>query len=381
MFSNWFLKSFRILFLPFAIIYWFAIWLRNSLYDANILRSSSFGLPVICIGNLSVGGTGKSPMVEFLVEYLKGRFKVAILSRGYKRKTEGYALANENTTALDIGDEPMLFHLKFPDVPVAVGEERLVAIPQLLHDEPETQAIILDDAFQHRAIRAGLNILLTDYNNLFTRDFYLPTGDLRDLKSSYKRADIIIVTKCKFELSADEADNIRKEIHPLRGQQLFFSSIQYGNPYHITKLTPTELNSKTEVLLVTGIANPQPLKKLLEERTHTYYMMSFSDHYIFRIDDLKDIKKRFERIDTAKKIILTTEKDAIRLMKFKSELESMPLYVIPIRHHFLFGEEEKFLGTIVRFISDFKTSEQRNPESSNGQMSDREQPERTTEFR
>jgi tetraacyldisaccharide 4'-kinase len=135
------------------------------------------------------------------------------------------------------------------------------------------------------------------------------------------------------------------------------------------------------VLLVTGIANPQPLKKLLEERTHTYYMMSFSDHYIFRIDDLKDIKKRFERIDTAKKIILTTEKDAIRLMKFKSELESMPLYVIPIRHHFLFGEEEKFLGTIVRFISDFKTSEQRNPESSNGQMSDREQPERTTEFR
>src|ERR1041385_6345039 len=196
MFSNWFLKSFRILLLPFSIIYWFAVWLRNFLYDTNILRSSSFGLPVICVGNLSVGGTGKSPMVEFLVERLKNKFRVATLSRGYKRKTTGYALANEHTTSLDIGDEPMLFHQKFPKVPVAVGEERLVAIPQLLHDKPDTQVIILDDAFQHRAVTAGLNILLTDCNNLFTRDFYLPTGDLRDLRSSYRRAEIIVVTKC-----------------------------------------------------------------------------------------------------------------------------------------------------------------------------------------
>ncbi|MFI5188545.1 MAG: tetraacyldisaccharide 4'-kinase [Chitinophagales bacterium] len=341
--------------MPFAILYWFIVWLRNFFYDRNILRSSSFGLPVICIGNLSVGGTGKSPMVEFLVEYLRKRFKIATLSRGYKRKTEGYALAGEHTTALDIGDEPMLFHLKFPDVPVAVGEERLVAIPQLLHDRPETQAIILDDAFQHRAVRAGLNILLTDCNNLFTRDFYLPTGDLRDLKSGYKRADMIVVTKCKFEMSADEADKIKKEIRPLPHQQVFFSSIQYGDPYHITRLTPTVLNLKTEVLLITGIANPQPLKKLLEERTHTYYLMSFSDHYIFRIDDLKDIKRRFERIDTEKKIILTTEKDAIRLMKFKNELETLPMYVIPIRHHFLFGEEEKFIDGVMQFIEGFKT--------------------------
>jgi tetraacyldisaccharide 4'-kinase len=342
--------------LPFAIIYWFIIWLRNFFYNKNILKSSSFGLPIICVGNLSIGGTGKSPMVEFLVDCLKDRFKVATLSRGYKRKTTGYALANENATALDIGDEPMLFHLKFPDVPVAVGEERLVAIPQLLHDKPETQAIILDDAFQHRAIRAGLNILLTDYNNLFTRDFYLPTGDLRDLKSAYKRADIIVVTKCKTELSADEADKIRKEIRPLPHQQIFFSTIQYGQPYHITSLSPFELNLKTEVLLVTGIANPQPLKKLLEERSHTYYMMSFSDHYIFRIDDLKEIKKRFDRIEVANKIILTTEKDAMRLMKFKTELEELPMYVIAIRHYFLFGEERKFVESVASFISEFKTS-------------------------
>ena len=355
MFSNWFLKSFRILFLPFAIIYWFIIWLRNFFYDKNIFRSASFGLPIICVGNLSLGGTGKSPMVEFLVEHLKSKFRIATLSRGYKRKTSGYALANENATALDIGDEPMLFHLKFPDVPVAVGEERLVAIPQLLHDRPETQAIILDDAFQHRAINAGLNILLTDYNNLFTRDFYLPTGDLRDLKSGYKRADIIVVTKCKPDMSRDEADRIRKEIRPLAHQQIFFSTIEYGLPYHITRLTTCQLNLKTEVLLVTGIANPLPLKKLLEEKSHAYYMIAFSDHYIFSIDDLRDIEKRFEKIDAANKIILTTEKDAIRLMKFKTELDTMPMYVIPIRHYFLFGEKEKFIESTVKFVDEFKS--------------------------
>jgi len=339
MFSNWFLKSFRILLLPFSIIYWFAVWLRNFLYNTKMLRSSSFGLPVICVGNLSVGGTGKSPMVEFLIGHLKDKFRVATLSRGYKRKTRGYALANETTTSLDIGDEPMLFHQKFPGVPVAVGEERLVAIPQLLHDKPDTQVIVLDDAFQHRAVNAGLNILLTDHSNLFTRDFYLPTGDLRDLRSAYKRADIIVVTKCKFEMTGEEADKIKQEVQPLSKQQLYFSSIQYGNPYHIINFTPFELDTNTEVLLVTGIANPQPLKKLLEERCLTYQLMSFSDHYIFRIDDLKDIRRRFDRIESSKKIILTTEKDAVRLLKFRNELEKLPLYVIPISHHFLFDEE------------------------------------------
>src|SRR6476659_2233267 len=187
MFSNWFLKSFRILLLPFAFLYGLIVSVRNWLYDKNILRSTSFGLPLICVGNLSVGGTGKSPMVEYLVLHLKNQYKVATLSRGYKRKTKGYALANESTTAIEIGDEPLQFYKKFPDVPIAIGEERLVAIPQLLHDRPQTQVIILDDAFQHRAVKAGLNIVLTDQNNLFTRDWFLPTGDLRDEKSSYKR--------------------------------------------------------------------------------------------------------------------------------------------------------------------------------------------------
>jgi tetraacyldisaccharide 4'-kinase len=354
MFSNWFLKSFRILLLPFAIIYGIIIWLRNWMFDKNILKSSAFGLPIICVGNLSVGGTGKSPMVEYIVRHLKNHFRVATLSRGYKRKTTGYSLANENTTAIDIGDEPMQFHKKFPDVPIAVGEERLVAIPQLLHDRPETEVIILDDAFQHRAVKAGFNIVLTDYSNLFTRDFYLPTGDLRDLKSSYKRADILIVTKCKPDLNAIEKQAIIEEIQPIKGQNIFFTAISYGAPYHITQHTFTALTDQTEVLLVTGIANPKPLKMYLEERIHTYYMMHYGDHHIFSIDDWKDIIKRFKRIEARHKVIITTEKDAMRLMKFEQELLALPFYVIPIEHRFLFNEGTMFDNIVFKFIENFK---------------------------
>lgn len=353
MFSNFFLKSFRILLLPFSLLYWFGISIRNWLYDKNLLKSSSFGLPLICIGNLSVGGTGKSPMTEYLVERLKGRFNVATLSRGYKRRTKGYALANENSTALDIGDEPMQFHLKFPDVPVAVGEERLVAIPQLLHDRPATQVIILDDAFQHRRIVAGLNIVLTEYNNLFTRDFYLPTGDLRDLKSSYKRAEIIIVTKCKPGLTEEEKQKIIKEINPLPHQHIFFTAIEYGKLYHISSGNMLEFDASTEVLLVTGIANPRPLKKMLEDHSHSYQLLQYPDHHIFGIDDLKDIKRKFEGIETKNKIILTTEKDAVRLTKFSNEFTDLPVYVIPVRHRFLFEEGNKFDRLVTEFIQQF----------------------------
>jgi tetraacyldisaccharide 4'-kinase len=354
MFSNWFLKSFRVLLLPFAILFWVAVAIRNWMYDKKIIKSVSFGLPLICVGNLSVGGTGKSPMVEYLVKHLKARFKVATLSRGYKRKTKGYALATAETTAIEIGDEPMQFHLKFPEIPVAVGEERLDAIPQLLHDRADTQAIILDDAFQHRIINAGLNILLTDYGNLFTRDFFLPTGDLRDLRRSYKRAHVIIVTKCKADLSEEERKKIIKEINPLSHQQVFFTCISYGTPYHITKREFRFFDEKTEVLLVTGIANPRPLKIFLEERVESYYLMSYSDHHIFSMIDWKDIQKRFANIQAERKIILTTEKDAMRLLKFSPEMDGMPFYVIPIEHKFLFNQENEFNDIVVRFIQNFK---------------------------
>lgn len=357
MFSNWFLKSFRVLLLPFAILFWLAVVIRNWMYDKKIIRPISFGLPLICVGNLSVGGTGKSPMVEYLVRHLKNQFKVATLSRGYKRKTKGYALAKDDTTAIEIGDEPMQFHLKFPDVPVAVGEERLDAIPQLLHDRPDTQAIILDDAFQHRIIDAGLNILLTDYSNLFTRDFFLPTGDLRDQRRSYKRAHIIVVTKCRPDLSEDERKKIIQEIKPLANQAIFFTCISYGTPYHIIGKGFHFINEKTEVLLVSGIANPKPLKKFLEERVETYYMMSYNDHHIFSMLDWKDIQKRFQSMQAEKKIILTTEKDAMRLLKFSSEMNGMPFYVLPIEHKFLFNQENEFNDIVIQFIQNFKHPE------------------------
>lgn len=347
------LRPIRILLFPFSLVYGAVIWLRNRLFDKNVLKSSSFNLPVICVGNLSAGGTGKSPMVEFLLRILQSHMKVAVLSRGYKRKTRGYALAGAGTTALEIGDEPMQFHLKFPAVTIAVGEERVVAIPQLLHDKPDTQVIILDDAFQHRTVRAGLNIVLTDYNNLFTRDWFLPTGDLRDEKNSYKRADILVVTKCRADLSLSEKTTILEEIRPLSHQHVFFSSIRYGKPYHILHRHELPLAGSMEILLVSGIANPVPLKKYLQEVSKTYYEILYSDHHIFSIDDLKDMVKRFENIQAANKIMLTTEKDAVRLVKFEQQLKELPVYVIPIEVQFLFNEEQAFSDIITKFIKEF----------------------------
>src|SRR5580704_640755 len=353
--NSFLLRPIRILLFPFSLVYALIITIRNWLFDRRILPSASFNLPVICVGNLAVGGTGKSPLVEWMVAALKDRFTLAILSRGYKRKTRGYALADDGTTALDIGDEPMQFHSKFPHVTVAVGEERLVAIPQLLHDRPHTQAIILDDAFQHRSVKAGLNILLTDYSNLFTRDWWLPSGDLRDAPSSYRRAEIIVVTKCPEDLSEEERRSIAAEIKPRPHQQIFFSAIRYGRPYHITRRTTAVINEKVEVLLVSGIANPLPLKRWLDQHSRTYYELAYSDHHIYTIDDLHAMIARFDGITAKKKLILTTEKDAVRLIKFGQELEDRPFYVLPIEPGFLFGEEPRFTDQVIAFIDGFYT--------------------------
>lgn len=347
------LKPLRILLFPLSLIYLLIIIVRNRLYDKGVLKSACFNLPLICVGNIAAGGTGKSPMTEYLVRELKTHFRIATLSRGYKRKTSGYAIAGENSTALEIGDEPMQFHLKFPDVPIAVGEERIEAIPQLLHDRPDTQAIILDDAFQHRSVKAGMNIVLTDCSNLYTRDWYLPTGDLRDEKQSVGRAEIIIVTKCKPGLTMAEKEAVTAELGPLQQQAVFFTSIRYGQPYHIITKKTAQVSGAIEVLLVTGIANPGPLKSLLQEKSGAYYQMAYNDHHIFTIDDLKDIQKRFAAIATPAKIILTTEKDAVRLVKFAQELAAMPMYVVPIELEFLFNDAPRFNGLIGTFIKDF----------------------------
>ncbi len=358
--SSIFLKSFRVLLLPFAVLYGIIVKIRNKCFDKQWFVSSSFNFPIICVGNLAVGGTGKSPMVEYLINLLDPAFNIATLSRGYKRKTKGYALANENTTAIEIGDEPMQFYLKHPNVAVAVGEERIVAIPHLLQDRPDLQVIILDDAFQHRTVNAGFNILLTDYRNLYVHDYFLPTGDLRDEKSSAQKADVIVVTKCPHDLNLMKKEAILKEIKPTKKQQVFFTTIKYGIPYHIYNHSLKHpLTLKNEVLLVCGIANPKPLKDYLLNNTQTYYQIDFSDHHIFTIDDLKEIVAYFETIQEPNKIILTTEKDAVRLIKFKDELANIPLYVLPISPQFLFNEGPQFDKTLVNFVKNFTF----NPES------------------
>lgn len=348
------LRSFRYLFIPFSFIYSGILYLRNKLFDKNYLKSASFNFPLICVGNLAVGGTGKTPMVELLIRLLKDKYRVATISRGYKRKTKGFGIADENTTALEIGDEPMQFHQKFPDVTVAVGEERLVAIPQLLQEKPDTEVIILDDAFQHRQVNAGLNILLTEYKNLYTRDFLLPAGDLRDIKSSAKRAEIIIITKCKNNLTEAERDLIIAELKPAAQQKIYFTSITYSKPYHLFSKQPISISHDTDVLLVCGIANPKPLKEFLTKEVHTFDMLNYADHHIFDSDDLKDIIKQFTKISSAQKILLTTEKDAVRMQKFEAELKEFPFYVLPIEHTFMFDGATAFNQSVVNFINSFK---------------------------
>ena len=293
-------------------------------------------------------------MVEHLLSLLANDFKVATLSRGYKRKTKGYALANEKTTALEIGDEPMQFHLKHPNVSVAVGERRIEAIPQLIQDVPNLQLVILDDAFQHREICAEFNILLTDYNNLYCDDFFIPTGDLRDERKSAKRAEVIVVTKCPDNLSIEERDEIIEKLYPEQHQSVFFTAIAYETPYHI--YNPSDqwvLTLRDEVLLVCGIANPLPLKNYLHENTNTYYQLSYNDHHIFSIEDLQEIKEKLDDIQSKSKLILTTEKDAVRLVKYTEELHSLPLYVLPIKPKFLFEAENIFNEIVKNYVAQF----------------------------
>ena len=352
------LKSFRYILFPFSVIYGGIIWIRNKMFDKKILRSATFNFPVICVGNLAVGGTGKTPMTEYLIRLLEDKYQLATLSRGYKRKTKGFAIADENTTAIDIGDEPMQIHKKFPEVTVAVAEERVIGIPQLLYARPQTQVIILDDAYQHREVRAGLNILLTDYQNLYTRDFLLPAGDLRDNKSSSKRAEMIIVTKCKPDLNEKDKESIIDELDPLPGQKIFFTKIEYDTPYHLFSKEKKLLDPECNVLLVCGIANPGPLKEVLTTYVAYYEMLLFRDHYIFNSDDLKEIKNHFSKIETQNKIILTTEKDGVRLAKFEKELEHLPVYVVPMAHKFLFDGEVQFENEVNAFVEGFPNIEE-----------------------
>ena len=336
------------------MLYGVIILLRNKFYDWKIFDSIGFNLPVICVGNITVGGTGKSPHIEYLIEQLKNEYKVATLSRGYRRHTRGFKLADANSNARDIGDEPFQFKSKYPTIEVCVAEERMTAIPELLQRKQDIQVILLDDAFQHRTVKAGLNILLTDYDRLFTRDFIMPFGLLRESRNAYKRADVVIITKCPQHLSEDKKQALITEINPMIHQQVYFSAIDYANIYALTPLQK-EIIQDTEVLLVTGIANPKPLQEKLEKEFKKVHCLPYKDHHYFSIDDLNEMNDAFHHIANSNKIIITTEKDAARLMLLKEKILEMnlPFYAQAIRIHFLFNEGEMFNEKMKSFVSPF----------------------------
>lgn len=342
----------RFLLYPLALIYGVVVWLRNRLYDAGISSSIEFSVPVICVGNLSVGGTGKTPHVEYLLRLLQYQYRLATMSRGYKRSTQGFALADAQSNALRIGDEPMQYHIAFPEVAVSVAEERMTGIPQLLQRRPDVDVVILDDAFQHRSVKAGLNILITDFARPFYADYILPYGRLREGRGAYKRAHAIVVSKCPPTLSRSAADNIIQKIRPLNGQQVFFSTIRYGEAYDLLRRDPV-LIARKNIVLVCCIARPEPLVAHLKTLAQDVHVLSYPDHHYFLSRDLEEIRLAYEGWQVADKIIVTTEKDATRLLLHKELLEKLglPITVLPITMNILFDDAPKLDYLVERYVA------------------------------
>ena len=337
--------------MPLTLIYGAVVWLRNRLYDAGFFSSVEFSVPVISVGNLSVGGTGKTPHVEYLINLLQYQFKVATMSRGYKRRTQGFILADENTNALRIGDEPMQYHMKFPEAVVSVAEERMTGIPSLLQKRHDVDVVILDDAYQHRSVKPGLNILITDYSKPFYEDFILPYGRLREGRSAYHRADIIMVSKCPPALNTEIADEMRRKINPLPHQQVFFSGIEYDQPYDLFTKEPVSVNGRN-ALLVCGIARPEPLVQYLKDMTRDIHVLSYPDHHYFLSKDMEEIKSAYDNWNIGNKIILTTEKDAARLHLQKEKLDewNISVIVLPIKVKILFDEAKEFNQRVIDYV-------------------------------
>lgn len=327
----------KILF-PFAVLYGLVMLIRNFFYDRKILKSTGFELPVICVGNLSVGGTGKTPMIEYLLDLLLKNYEVAALSRGYGRTTSGYIYVTGKENAKEVGDEPLQFKLKFNKAVVAVDEKRVRGIHKITQ-RFSPDVILLDDAFQHRKVRAGFNILLTKYGDLYSDDFMLPTGNLREFPAGAKRADIVVVTKCPENLLEKEQAEIRKKLQLKSHQKLFFSYIKYGaSAVNSSEEIPLHMLSQKKITLVTGIANPQPLLEFLKEEGIRFNHHNFPDHHNFSEADINRFSKD--------SLILTTEKDFMRLKNYFSQ---KILFYLPIRMKFLSGTEE-FKNQLEQYI-------------------------------
>jgi tetraacyldisaccharide 4'-kinase len=331
------MKIKQLLVYPFSVSYGMVTFLRNKFFDWKILPSVEYDFPVISVGNLSAGGTGKSPLVAYIAGLLKGKNSIAILSRGYKRKTRGFRLASDRSTYHDIGDEPLQYKRNFGDVIVAVDESRRSGIKLLRRHFPALDAVILDDAFQHRYVKPGLSIITTDFHNLYANDFMIPSGTLREFRMGAKRADIIIVTKTPGTLSPITERRITGLLKPESDQHLFFTYIDYGELKPVQGEKDDELlGNCRHVLMFAGIANSYPLKEHLGTLYKNIHTLNFPDHHAYKPDDIKKLRKVFGQILSRNKIIVTTEKDFMRLQTnaLQEQLAGLPLYYMPIQVKF-----------------------------------------------
>lgn len=347
----------KILLAPFSLLYGIGVSIRNGLYNRGLLKGVEFNVPVISVGNLSVGGAGKSPHIEYLIRLLKDYIDVATLSRGYRRKTKGFLTVHTGMTAEQVGDEPLQFKRKFPDIRVTVSESRTFAIPKIMMDNPDTKAVLLDDAFQHRSVKPGMNILLTEYSRPFTKDFLLPSGRLREWRSAYERADSIIVTKCPLAITEEDKTRMIEEINPLSHQKIYFSYYGYQQPYFILNpLYKLSLNKDMDVLLISAIARTDYLVSYLEEQVNSVRVREYEDHHYFTKYDVGQLKADFDRMESDKKVIITTEKDAMRLELHRPYIiqNRMPIWAIPVEVRFHFDEGPLFDEDIRQFLLNFK---------------------------
>jgi len=343
-----------------SIFYGIIVGLRNELFNLRLLSSREFDLPIISVGNITVGGTGKTPHTEYIAELLASKFKVAVLSRGYKRKTRGFFMVQSTSKVREVGDEPLQIKLKFKEIIVAVDANRVRAIKRLIALPEKPAVILLDDAFQHQYVTPGINILLTDYSRLITKDSLLPYGRLRESASNKSRATIIIVTKCPAEIKPIDERIITKELEIRPYQNLYFSRISYGALYPVfAEDVPNpvpELDGGLAVLLVTGIANPTPLKEYISHGSHDIHEMNFTDHHQFTAKDMDRIKTKFDSLTNTRKIIVTTEKDMVRFRDITSVPESIrqSLYYIPVKITFLNNAGKEFDRKILSYVKENK---------------------------
>ncbi|MDB5147112.1 MAG: lpxK [Mucilaginibacter sp.] len=347
------MKFFRWLLFPFSLIYGLVVGIRNWCYNRGIFKSTGFDLPVIVVGNLDVGGAGKSPMTEYLIRLLKDSYEIATLSRGYGRATQGFLMATTQSKASDIGDEPAQFKHKFPDVDVAVCEKRVGGVTRLKNNH---EIIILDDAYQHRALEPGFSILLFDYSRVNEPHFLLPAGNLRESFSGRKRADIIIISKCPASMTDLEQGRVIKRIKPYPHQSLFFTTINYLPFQAMAEITVINaIDEHTTVFLLTGIANPKPLISYLKKQTQLIVHHNYPDHHQFSLKNISKLADGFSACQSQKKVIITTEKDAQRLgeQDLLPMVKKLPVLVLPIGISFLNNGQQQFDELIQTYVRQY----------------------------